>query len=283
MTDATIAAAAGPSRAAASGAQGSSFYAAMRLLPAAQRNAMFEIYGFCRAVDDIADDPGLRAMRLAELEKWRDEIRGLYQGKVSARTGPLAEPVARFGLAEKDFQAVIDGMEMDVHEDIRAPAAEMLDLYCDRVASAVGRLSVKVFGIPDERGEQLARNLGRALQLTNILRDIDEDAERGRLYLPADLLAAAGIASTDPDTVLAHPALAEVCQPLAETALGYFIASERILSECPRRAGRAPRLMAKVYGALLRRLIERGWQAPREPVRLSRSTKLWMLLRHGIV
>jgi squalene synthase HpnD len=270
-------------RAAASGAQGSSFYAAMKLLPAAQRRAMFEIYGFCRAVDDVADDPGLRAMRLAELEKWRDEVHGLYAGRVSARTQPMAEPVARFGLAERDFQAVIDGMEMDVHDDIRAPSLEVLDTYCDRVASAVGRLSVRVFGLPEEPGIELARVLGRALQLTNILRDLDEDAERGRLYLPREFLDGAGITSAEPDVVLAHPAIADACAPLAELALGYFVAAEQILADCPRRAGRAPRLMAKVYGALLRRLIERGWQAPREPVRLSRGAKLWMLLRHGLV
>jgi phytoene synthase len=272
-----------PDGARAAGASGSSFYAAMRILPAAQRRAMFAIYGFCRAVDDIADDPGPRALRQAELNRWRDDIRALYEGRVTARTRPLAETVARFELRQTDFLAVIDGMEMDLVEDIRAPDLDMLDLYCDRVASAVGRLSVRVFGVPGQDGERLAVHLGRALQLTNILRDLDEDAERGRLYLPREFIERAGITSSDPAAVLAHPAIATVCGPVAVMARDHFAEAEAVLRRCPRRAGRAPRLMARVYGTLLDRLVLRGWTSPRLPVRLSRAAKIWMLLRYGLL
>src|SRR5215213_8882732 len=188
-------------------AAGSSFYTAMRILPRAQRDAMFEIYSFCRRVDDIADSSGPRPQRLAELGEWRDEINGLYDGRIGPKVEGLARAVREFDVSHEDFLTVIDGMEMDVLEDIQAPSFAMLDLYCDRVASAVGRLSVRVFGLERQPGKLLAHHLGRALQLTNILRDLDEDASIGRLYLPRDALQRAGIETTDPAIALRSPTL----------------------------------------------------------------------------
>ena len=205
-----------PQTAAATRASGSSFYFAMRILPAAQREAMFEIYSFCRAVDDIADGDAPRAERSAALAQWRRDIDALYAGSPLPALASLARAVQQFGMRKDDFMAVIDGMEMDAVEDIRAPDFATLDLYCDRVASAVGRLSVRVFGMGEDDGIALARHLGRALQLTNILRDIDEDAGLGRLYLPREGLAAAGIGATDPATVAAHPDLDAACNMVVE-------------------------------------------------------------------
>src|SRR5262247_4894347 len=214
--------------AAAQRASGSSFYNAMRVLPRAQREAMFEIYSFCRQVDDIADSHAPRPERREQLQRWRADIDALYGGKAVPRTrGPRA-PVGDFGLRREDFHAVIDGMEMDVLEDIRAPDEATLDTYCNRVASAVGRLSVRVFGMEEQDGISLAHHLGRALQLTNILRDIDEDAAIGRLYLPAEALREAGIASTDPATVLASPTLGQVCAVVVERARGHFAEADKI-------------------------------------------------------
>ena len=173
----------------------------MRILPPAQREAMFEIYSFCRAVDDIADDPGPRETRRAQLAKWRADIDALYCGAAPPQLAGLATAVRAFDLQREDFIAIIDGMEMDVVADIRAPDRPTLDVYCDRVACAVGRLSVRVFGMLPDDGRALAHHLGRALQLTNILRDLDEDASLGRLYLPRDVLQAHGIAATDPRDV----------------------------------------------------------------------------------
>src|SRR5215471_1001046 len=169
---------------AAERASGSSFYNAMRILPRVQRDAMFEIYSFCRQVDDIADSSGPRAVRREQLDRWRSDIDALYAGTTVPRTQGLLAPMRDFGLRREDFHAVIDGMEMDVVSDIRAPDDATLDLYCNRVASAVGRLSVRVFGMDEHDGVALAHHLGRALQLTNVLRDLDEDASLGRLYLP---------------------------------------------------------------------------------------------------
>jgi presqualene diphosphate synthase len=264
-------------------AAGSSFYTAMRILPPAQRDAMYAIYSFCRQVDDVADSTDPRDGRLVELEAWRADIKSLYAGHSTARTHDLQAPVAAFGLNEADFQAVIDGMEMDVQADIRAPAWAELDMYCDRVASAVGRLSVRVFGLDAKPGRQLAHHLGRALQLTNILRDLDEDARAGRLYLPREALEKAGIATTEPKAALASPSLDVACAQLVKAARGHFDKADEIMSECPRRAVRAPRIMGEVYRAMLEKMVAQGFAAPRTRVRPSKLRIAWIVARHAFI
>jgi presqualene diphosphate synthase len=264
-------------------ASGSSFYAAMRILPREQREAMFQIYSFCRHVDDIADSDGPREERLAALQRWRDDVDALYQGRPPARLRDYAATVKRFGLRREDFLAIIDGMEMDVPADIRAPDMATLDLYCDRVASAVGRLSVRVFGMPEEDGILLAHHLGRALQLTNILRDIDEDAGIGRLYLPREGLLHAGITSDDPAKVVAERALPKVCLPLAERAKRHFEEADEVMKRNTRRAVRAPRIMGKYYRAILDLLLARGFAAPREAVRVGKLARIAIILRYAII
>ena len=264
-------------------ASGSSFYAAMRILPREQREAMFQIYSFCRHVDDIADSDGPREDRLAALQQWRDDIDALYQGHPPARLRDYAATVKRFGLKREDFLAIIDGMEMDVPADIRAPDMATLDLYCDRVASAVGRLSVRVFGMPEEDGILLAHHLGRALQLTNILRDIDEDAGLGRLYLPREALLHAGITSDDPKKVAAERTLPKVCLPLAERAKRHFEEADEVMKRNARRAVRAPRIMEKYYRAILDLLLARGFAAPREKVRVGKLARIAIILRYAII
>jgi phytoene synthase len=269
--------------AAAARASGSSFYNAMRVLPRAQRDAMFEIYSFCRQVDDIADSSGPRGERREELARWRADIDALYAGKPLPRTRGLLAPVRDFGLRREDFHAVIDGMEMDVVDDIRAPDEATLDLYCNRVASAVGRLSVRVFGMEEQAGIALAHHLGRALQLTNILRDLDEDAAFGRLYLPAEALREAGITATDPAAVLASPALGKVCARVVARARTHFAQSDQIMARSARRSVRAPRIMAEAYRLILDCLVARGWSHPRRPIHLPRSRLLWIIMRHAFI
>jgi presqualene diphosphate synthase len=264
-------------------ASGSSFYAAMRILPPAQRKAMFQIYSFCRQVDDIADSNDPREPRLAALQQWRDDIDALYRGEPPARLRDYVGSVKTFGLRREDFLAIVDGMEMDVPADIRAPDMATLDLYCDRVASAVGRLSVRVFGLGEEDGVALAHHLGRALQLTNILRDIDEDAGLGRLYLPREGLLHAGITGDDPQKVTADKALPKVCAPLAQRAAMHFAKADEIMDRSPRRVVRAPRIMSKYYRAILDLLLARGFAAPREPVRVTKLTKLAILFRYAFI
>jgi phytoene synthase len=255
----------------------------MRILPHAQREAMFQIYSFCRQVDDIADSDGPRQARLAALQQWRDDIDALYLGHAPARLRDYAASVQKFGLQREDFLAIVDGMEMDVPRDIRAPDLATLDLYCDRVASAVGRLSVRVFGLPRDDGILLAHHLGRALQLTNILRDIDEDASIGRLYLPLEALLHAGITSTDPLRVISDPALPKVCAPLVDRSRSHFENADEIMGRNPRRIVRAPKIMSKYYRAILELLVERGFATPRRPVRLNKMARIAIVLRYAFI
>jgi phytoene synthase len=272
-----------PEPLAARRAAGSSFYFAMRMLPRARRDAMFEIYSFCRHVDDIADSSAPRAERIAGLERWRRELDDVYAGRVAPEHRGLASAIEEFSLRKEDFIAIIEGMEMDAAEDIRAPDLATFDLYCDRVASAVGRLSVKAFGMGEPDGERLAHHLGRALQITNILRDIDEDAENGRLYLPRELLHEAGIETTDPRAVAAHPALGRIGAALIERARDHFEKADEVMDSSPRWMVRAPRIMGKVYRAILDDLAVRGFAPPREPVRVNKLSLLLVVLQYGFV
>src|SRR5215212_5463295 len=264
-------------------ASGSSFYAAMRILPREQREAMFQIYSFCRQVDDIADSDGPRPQRLAALQQWRDDIEALYKGDPPPRLRDYAASVRRFDLKQQDFLAIVDGMEMDVPRDMRAPDLATLDLYCDRVASAVGRLSVRVFGLGEADGILLAHHLGRALQLTNILRDLDEDAAIGRLYLPAEELQRAGITSTDPIEVTSEPRVARVCASLVERARTQFEKADEVMRRNPKRVVRAPLIMSKYYRAILELLVARGFAPPRPPVRLNKIARIAIVLRHAFM
>ncbi len=263
---------------------GSSFYAGMRVLPKAEREAMYAVYAFCRAVDDIADDEvGERVARAEALESWRADIESLYAGGAPGKAALVAEAVTRFHLDKADFLAVIDGMAMDVAEDIRWPPFATLDLYCDRVASAVGRLSVKIFGMPDADGVSLAYHLGRALQFTNILRDVDEDAAIGRVYLSGDHIAAASIDFTDPVTVVNDPRIDAACRQLAALAHEHYRAAEAILKRRPPGHLIAPRLMAAVYAKILGRMEAVGWAPPRTRIKVNKLAllftvgRLWLL------
>jgi presqualene diphosphate synthase len=264
-------------------ASGSSFYAAMRILPRVQREAMFQIYSFCRQVDDIADSDGPRPERLAALQQWRNDIDALYKGNPPPRLRDYIASVQRFGLKRDDFLAIVDGMEMDVPQDMRAPDLGTLDLYCDRVASAVGRLSVRIFGLGEADGILLAHHLGRALQLTNILRDLDEDAAIGRLYLPREELRRVGITSTDPVEAISDRAVGQVCASLVERARTNFEKADEVMRRNPRRVVRAPLIMSKYYRAILELLVARGFAPPRRPVRLNKIARIAIVLRHAFV
>ena len=265
-------------------AAGTSFYWAMRLLPKHRRNGMYAVYAFCREVDDIADSERPVAYKIAALAAWREEIDALYTGNPRHLIAhALSEPTVRYRLRPRDFLAIIDGMEMDAREDIRAPDLATLDLYCARVASAVGHLSVHVFGDSSDAAHAVAESLGRALQLTNILRDLDEDAGRGRLYLPREILDRHGIRGTDPTAVIRHPALPAVCREVAAIAEQHFLSSVSVMENCSRRAMRPAAVMAAIYHATLSALLRSGWRDPATRVSVSKPLKLWLVLRHGLI
>ena len=172
---------------------------------------------------------------------------------------------------------------MDAAQDIRAPELATLDLYCGRVAGAVGHLSVHVFGDASPSAHDVADHLGRALQLTNILRDLDEDAQRGRLYLPREILQRHGIATTEPLKVLRHPALPAVCRDVAALAVTHFDNAAGAMARCSRRAMRPAAVMGAFYRGMLDALLREGWRDPSRRVGLSKRRKLWLVLRHGLL
>jgi presqualene diphosphate synthase len=265
-------------------AAGTSFYWAMRLLPRDRRYGMYAVYAFCREVDDIADGDRPVECKLAALSAWQEEIDALYRGQprhLVARA--LCDPVRRYRLRREDFLAVIDGMEMDAREDIRAPDLATLDLYCARVASAVGHLSVHVFGDSSAAAHSVADSLGRALQLTNILRDLAEDCGRHRLYVPREILDRHGMGPPDPAAVLRHPALPAACRDLAAIAEGHFREAECAMRGCARRAMRPAAVMAAIYHATLVALLRSDWREPAVRVSISKPLKLWLGLRHGLL
>jgi hydroxysqualene synthase len=265
-------------------AAGTSFYHAMRMLPAPRRAAMYAIYAFCRDVDDIADDLQDQAAQAAALAAWRGEIEALYAGRPTRTiTRALADPVRRYRLRKEDFLAIIDGMETDARAPWSLMSMAELDLYCDRVASAVGRLSVRAFGAIDPAADRVAASLGRALQLTNILRDISEDAERGRVYLPREMLAAHGIPTAPLGAILGHPALPEVCAKLADLARRHFEDARAAMRLCPRRTMRPAAIMGAMYWSIFKRLRKRGWDVTAARPRIPALVKLGIILRYGLI
>ena len=264
-------------------ASGSSFVSGMKVLPKDRRDAMFAIYSFCREIDDIADDPLPYLEKKNQLNAWREELESLYHGKPTKPTAKaLLIPIKEYQLRKEDFVALIDGMEMDAQDDFCAPTMENLKLYCARVAGAVGLLSVRVFGEKSPARDDVARSLGLALQLTNILRDLHEDAGRGRLYLPLELLKKHGVCSENPKLVLSHPAIDLICKDLADIAENSFSDAILAMALCSRKTMRPAVVMMHGYSAILKKLRVRGWRKTTEPVVLSKFQKIWIVLRYGV-
>jgi len=257
-----------------------SFYDAMRFLPPDKRRAIYAVYAFCRQVDDIADGEEEAGEKKIKLDSWRKEIEVVYEGGSTGIVGrALRDAVPLYNLQKGDFLAVIDGMEMDAGDKVRL--ADMLELgvYCDRVACAVGRLSNRIFGIEEEHGDLIAHALGEALQLTNILRDLKEDAGRNRLYLPLDVLQRHGVTVQEPKDVLEHPDIYLACEELAALAEDRFGVAEQELKHCTRNAARPPRMMMEVYRRILARLRDRGWEQLDKPVSLSAPVFAWLYFK----
>ncbi len=265
-------------------ASGTSFYWAMRLLPADKRDAMFAVYAFCREVDDIADEPAPLAEKHRRLAEWRAEIDRVVAGQPTSPVGQaLLLPVHRFGVRREDLMAMIEGMEFDASTSLQAPDMATLEHYCDCVAGAVGMMSIRVFGEWHEAGRQLAVAQGRALQLTNILRDVVEDAARARLYLPVELLRRHGIVCRDAGSALAHPALPAVLTDLAAIADDYYTRAAEAQAACDRTLIRPAVMMMWVYRRYLDKMRRRGWEAFAEPVHVSKWERLVIALRRGFL
>lgn len=243
---------------------GSSFSKGMASLRGERRRALYAVYAFCRAVDDIADGAAPEAEKRAFLAEWRAKL----DAPDCAVSRELARARRAFDLPKSECEAMIAGMETDSTSRLRIPDEAALDLYCRRVAGSVGALSVRIFGAPEAEAFGLA--LGRTLQLVNILRDIDEDAVRDRVYIPLSWLGP----DADPDELLARPDLHEACHRLLTRAEEGFAAAEAELAKgANARALRPARVMMWAYHRILNRLAARGFQPPRIRPRLSPAEK----------
>ncbi len=265
---------------------GTSFYWGMRMLEPQRRNAMYAVYAYCRDVDDIADEESLPiATRQQQLQDWRDDLARLYAGQQPTNwvAQALVGPIRDYDLQLSDFIAVIDGCAMDMHGPVVRPDFATFDLYCERVACAVGRLSVRVFGPWQPLADDVSAALGRALQYTNILRDVGEDACLGRLYLPDELLTSYGIAGTNPAQVLAHPLLPLVLRDLALLARRHFVTAAALMDQLPADSMRPAALMRASYLAVLDKLEAGNWRNLHTRISLSRLQKLWYAIYYGFL
>lgn len=259
-------------------ASGSSFTAGMRILPQRRRQAIFAVYAFCRLVDDVADGDASLAAKRDRLDAWEDEVARIYAGSPRSAVGlALVEPVVRYDLPAAEFVRIIDGMRLDVEGALVGPDRAALTAYIRGVAGAVGLLSMRVFGAwVGEPSQRFALALAEALQLVNILRDIEEDARLGRLYLPAELLRREGV-SPDPAAVAAHPALPRMRGELGQEAGALFAAARREIAAHSRLRLVPALLMAGPYERMLAEMRGAGWTGP--PAPMGRRRKAWLGLR----
>ncbi|MGE0409390.1 MAG: presqualene diphosphate synthase HpnD [Amphiplicatus sp.] len=262
---------------------GTSFAAGMRILSKPRREAMHAIYAFCREVDDIADDDTDVVEKRIGLAAWRAEIDRLYAGRPQTPTGvALLGPVRAFDLPRDEFLLMIEGMEMDAEGPIVAPPLETLFRYTRCVAGAVGMLSMPVFGAPrSEAAARFALSLGDALQFTNILRDIREDASIGRLYLPREFLERHGAPLT-PEEIVGAKGLPEVARDLGAVAKEKFAGARAALKDLDWRVLRPALLMMGVYEAYLQKIESRGWSRAGEPVVIGKLEKAFISARYAI-
>lgn len=252
------------------------------LLPPARRTAMAALYAFCREVDDVADNDALPvAARRQALAAWHEDLHRAARGEPPQRPvlRELQPHLTAYQLPLEPFEEILAGCAMDL-DHTRYPDWPELDLYCHRVASAVGLLSIRIFGCRHPQCTDYAEALGRAFQLTNILRDVREDAARGRIYLPQSELARHAVSEDEILTGRYSPRYRALAESVAARARAHYARAARLVPAADRRALVAAELMGAVYWRLLERLAARGFDVFSGPrVRLSRATKLYLTAR----
>ncbi len=248
----------------------SSFYGPLLILPKARRHAMMVLYGFCRAVDDIADSDAPPDEKMRLLDQW--------QQTMDSQQHPLLETmIADYALDRAHFDEIMQGMRMDVTGEMLFPSQEKLLRYCDRVAGCVGQLAIHIFGAKHPHSKNYATYLGRALQLTNILRDIIDDARMGRVYLPREIFEQSNLKMPDIASLIHAPSqLKPVCEVVAVQAQHWFALAQNTLDDSDRDAMRPAQLMAMLYQRLLNRMIADDWSYE-SVYRVNRIDKLKLL------
>ena len=258
---------------------GSSFYYSFLFLPPERRRAITALYAFCREVDDVVDeglDPQVAAAKLAW---WRNEVSNLFAGKPNHPVARALEPhLTPFNITAERLNQIIDGMEMDLRQT-RYLDWVALERYCFHVAGVVGLLAASIFGYRDERTLEYAKNLGIAFQLTNIIRDVGEDARKNRVYLPVEDLQRFGVPAADVLQSKETPAFRSLMEFEAERALGYYEKAMAALPAEDRRAQRPGLIMAAIYRTLLGEIQREGFQVLTRRTSLTPLRKFWIAWR----
>ncbi|WP_018949367.1 presqualene diphosphate synthase HpnD [Thioalkalivibrio sp. ALMg11] len=258
---------------------GSSFYYAFRFLEPDRRRAITALYAFCREVDDIVDEVSEESIARTKLDWWRQEVERLFTGEPRHPITQALQPhIAAFDLGREYFDEIIDGMQMDLDYD-SYPDFTTLSLYCYRAASVVGILSAHIFGYSDRRTLKYAHDLGMALQLTNILRDVHEDAMRGRVYIPMDELGKHGVKPEEFQVNITDDRHRALFAEQAERAQRYYDRAEEHLPDADRYAQRPGLIMAAIYRTLLDEITDDGYRVLEHRVRLTPIRKLWIAWR----
>lgn len=258
---------------------GTSFYYAFLFLPTEKRQAIHALYAFCREVDDVVDECEDPAVAVAKLSWWRQEVALLESGQPTHPVMIALKAVReRFDLPLEYFNEIIDGMAMDL-EYSRYPDFKSLSLYCYRVAGVVGLLSAEIFGVTDRKTLRYATELGTALQLTNIIRDVGEDARRGRIYIPVDELQQFNVPASDIMNARETPEFQALMAFQAERAQGYYTSALNTLPAADRSAQRPGLIMAAVYQTLLEEITNDGFQVLKQKTALPPLRKLWLALK----
>ena len=267
-------------------ARDTNFYYSFLVLPAVKRDAIIAVWDFCRAVDDAVDEAAAESAA-TEVERWRTEVAACFEGGVPAtRQGRALQPlISRFGLPRPAFDALVEGVAMDIGSRRYATFEELYE-YCIRVASAVGLMCVEIFGYEDPRTRAYATDLGVALQLTNILRDVPEDLARGRLYIPQEDLARFGCTEADLAREAANrgrgiqsPAVRALLRRQAERAREYYRRAAAALPSRDARRLAAAEIMAAIYLAILAKIEQRGYDVFSEVVRIPRPRRALIAIR----
>lgn len=258
---------------------GSSFYYSFMFLPDEQRKAITALYAFCREVDDVVDECHDTDLARSKLNWWRAEIFGTFDGKPNHPVcQALSVSIKNFNLPKEHFLEIIDGMAMDLQQTRYANFTE-LNLYCYRAASVVGLLAAEIFGFEDRATLDYAHNLGLAFQLTNILRDVKEDAERGRIYLPLDEMEKFGV--TEKDILTHHHSdnMKKLLDFQAQRAQEYYDKAFALLPEGDRYSQRTGIIMASIYRTVLNIIEKDSPQVLKQRTSLSPLRKLWIAWR----
>ncbi len=262
---------------------GSSFYYSFLFLPAQRRRAITALYAFCREVDDVADEVSDVGIARTKLAWWRTEVANLFAGHPQHPVTRALEPfVAPYGLDAARLNEIIDGMEMDlVHHRYADFAA--LELYCHRVAGVVGQLSASIFGHTEPATLEYAEALGIAFQLTNIIRDVGEDARRDRVYLPAEDLARFGLTAEDILQRRGDERFRALMAFEADRAQSYYEAACAKLPAADRSSQRAGLIMAAIYRTLLAEIRRDRFAVLEQRIALTPLRKLWIACRTWVL